>query len=460
MFGSGESIRPTFEKKANPIVNILPGDHGSANVGSVQTDDSHKIPEFPAVTPNEGYEHAGWEKPDGTPVNGETVFKEGDSIRPVFVKIVTKYSVTVIDSEHGIVEDKTVEIGSDNTILSLPDATPEPGYEFSKYVDEDGNTVSVGDILTGDKTIHPVYDQKPLQDFIITASNRTEVGYTGAAGEVLNIPSEFIGSDGNRYQPIKIDNNAFKGCANLKSVVVPSGVTHIGNMAFQSCSGLTSITMPNTLKSIGQQAFYRSALANVSIPNSVTSIGDFAFAYTSSLRSANIPNKLTTTANSMFMNSGLASITIPSSIKTINDYTFADCSNLTNITIPSNVTKIGYSAFSRTGLTSVTVPNSVTSLGEYCFDHNGNLRSVSIGSGVTELPACIFASCSALTSVSLSSSLRTIRHDAFANCTSMNPLRIPSSVTTIENAAFTAVPQVNYSGSASGSPWNANKVVR
>lgn len=459
VFGNGESIRPTFEKKPNPIVKILPGDHGNTgDVDEVQTGDDHKIPAFPAVIPDEGYEHTGWEKPDGTPVDENTVFGEGDSIKPVFSETIAKYSVTVIDSEHGIVEDKTVEVSDSNTILNLPEATPEPGYEFLKYVDENGNTVSVGDTLTADVTIHPVYDLKVLQDFVITSSNRAEVGYTGEAGEVLNIPSEFIGSDGNRYRPVGIEAQAFRNCSNLSSVTVPSGVRYIKNMAFSNCSNMKSITLPDTLTTLGDEAFSSTALTSCKLPNSLTSVGSYIFHSSWSMTASNIPTKLTKTSNGMFASCGISSITIPNNIKEISDSTFRYCSNLKSITIPSSVKTIGYLAFSRTGLTSIVIPNSVTSIGTYAFEWNRSLKSVTVGTGVKTISACCFSGCDAMISLSLPIGLTGIEYDAFSNCTSMTRLEIPYTVTTIGNSAFTAVPHIYYTGSASGKPWGANAI--
>lgn len=457
VFGPGDEIRPTFEKKPNPVVTVLPGEHGAANVDKVQTDNSHKIPAFPDVNPNEGYIFDHWESSDGVPVNQDTVFQEGDTIRPVFTKAATKYTVTVVDSENGMIEDKTVNISDNNEIVSLPDATPAPGYDFSRYEDQDGNTVSVGDVLTENITIHPVYDLKATQDFVITASNRSEVGYTGETGEVLNIPAEFIGSDGNRYKPVGIESSAFKNCSNLSSVTVPSGVKYINSQAFYGCSGMQSITLPNTLTSIGQQALGSTGLTSCKLPNSLTSVGSYLFMGSWSLKTCNIPTGISATSTAMFASSGISSVTIPNNIKTIGDSTFQNCSNLKSITIPSSVTSLGWNAFNRCGLTSITIPNSVTSIGTWCFEGCNSLKSATIGTGVTAIPSQCFFCCANLTSVSLPSNLKSIDGDGFGNCTSLS-ITVPKGVTSIGGSAFTNVPHVYYQGSASGKPWNAKEV--
>ena len=41
----------------------------------------------------------------------------------------------------------------------------------------------------------------------------------------------------------------------LKSIVIPEGVTYIGERTFQCCHSLSSLTLPSTLDSIGCDAF-------------------------------------------------------------------------------------------------------------------------------------------------------------------------------------------------------------
>ena len=220
---------------------------------------------------------------------------------------------------------------------------------------------------------------------------------------------------GSNYIP----NGAFSGCSGLTSVTIPNSVTSIGTDAFSGCSGLTSVTIPNSVTSIGNSAFDRcTGLTAVIIPNSVTSTGEYAFCGCS----------------------GLTSITIPNSVTSIGNSVFNGCTGLTSVTIPNSVTSIGNSAFNGcTGLTSVTIPNSVTSIGEYAF--NG---------------------CTGLTTVTIPNSVTSIGDRAFQGCSGLTSVTIPNSVTSIGNSTFYGVLNINYTGSASGSPWRAkfaNKIV-
>ena len=134
--------------------------------------------------------------------------------------------------------------------------------------------------------------------------------------------------------PTSIENGCFLECRNIKSVIIPDGVTSIGNVAFYYCTGLTSITIPDSATSIGNQAFYYcTGLTSITIPDSVTTIGTSAFQQCS----------------------GLTSVTISNSVTSIGYQTFQYCTSLTNITIPDSVTSIGGNVFNGcSGLTSIT----------------------------------------------------------------------------------------------------------
>lgn len=84
------------------------------------------------------------------------------------------------------------------------------------------------------------------------------------------------------------------------------------------------------------------------------------------------------------------------------------------------------------GITSITIPNSVTS----------------IGGGA-------FKDCSGLTSIEIPNSVTSIGERAFEGCTGLFSIDVPNSVTSIGDKAFGAVPNINYTGSASGAPWGA-----
>ena len=96
------------------------------------------------------------------------------------------------------------------------------------------------------------------------------------------------------------------------------------------------------------------------------------------------------------------------------------------------------------GLTTATIPATVA--------YNGNTYRVTcIGDGA-------FQSCSTLTSFTIPNSVTAIGSDAFSLCTSLFSIDIPNTVTSIGYSAFYLIPNVVYSGTATGSPWGASGV--
>ncbi|MDR2734195.1 MAG: leucine-rich repeat domain-containing protein [Spirochaetota bacterium] len=66
---------------------------------------------------------------------------------------------------------------------------------------------------------------------------------------------------------------AFENCKNLRSVIIPEGVTHLPAALFYGCTGLTNVSLPSSIQSIGQACFQGcSALTSVAVPGTVTAI--------------------------------------------------------------------------------------------------------------------------------------------------------------------------------------------
>lgn len=137
-----------------------------------------------------------------------------------------------------------------------------------------------------------------------------------------------------------IGNSAFYCCCDLKSLVLPKGVTSIGAWAFENCQQLSKISLPSTLKTIGQCAFavdYGGDMkyTSLSIPSSVTSIGSYAFFNNDNLKSVTGGSGLVTIGSYAFYSCGkLSTFKITSKkLKTIGAYAFKGCGKLKTIYI-------------------------------------------------------------------------------------------------------------------------------
>ena len=178
-----------------------------------------------------------------------------------------------------------------------------------------------------------------------------------------------------------IDKSAFKGCNNLKSIVIPASVTTIGAYAFSGCTNLTSVTFEEgskleTLDKIfynSDIAEYNSAITEFTIPKSVTEIRPCTFIGLSSLIKVRFEDDSNVTVLPSQLFDGCYNLTTVdfgknSKIQTIDNWAFNKCIKLTAIDIPKSVTKIGMNAFYKCkAIKSITIPAGVESVGTRAF---------------------------------------------------------------------------------------------
>ena len=196
----------------------------------------------------------------------------------------------------------------------------------------------------------------------------------------------------------------------------------------RSLSG--DLRIEDSVTSIGYEAFReRINLASITIPDSVTSINTDAF--------YNVPN----------INYNGAATGSPWGAKCVNGY-------IEGGLVYEDSTKTKLCACLPSA-TSVNIPDSITSIGDKVFNFCTNLKSVTIPNSVTSIGDHAFNGCSNLTSVTIPDSVTSIGNEAFYMCSNLMSLTIPNSVTTIDPYAFRSVLNVNYNGTAAGSPWDA-----
>ena len=168
-----------------------------------------------------------------------------------------------------------------------------------------------------------------------------------------------------------IHDNAFEGCTNLTSIILPNGLITIGGCAFRS-TAITSLTIPASVTYIAVSADGGgltedcTSLMNIYVEEDNShyySENGVLFSEDEDIIGANgkaillfpqgrsgsyiIPSGVTVIAQRAFVScKGLNSIVIPEGVTTIaGEYAFHGCSNLSRITIPSSMTNIGDGSF-------------------------------------------------------------------------------------------------------------------
>ncbi|MBO5619287.1 MAG: leucine-rich repeat domain-containing protein [Paludibacteraceae bacterium] len=145
--------------------------------------------------------------------------------------------------------------------------------------------------------------------------------------------------DLSAIENIEISDEAFKGCYNLKSLVLPAGLTQIGYMATAECVNLESIAIPASVEEIGDRAFEDCrSLQSITFGGANPAPGRF-----------NAP-------------------AAASQLKRIGNWAFYNAHELQHLTIPEGVTEIGDGAFyGCTYLEDLVLPSSVRAIGDNCF---------------------------------------------------------------------------------------------
>lgn len=205
---------------------------------------------------------------------------------------------------------------------------------------------------------------------------------------------------------------AFSGCVNLESVVLPTeraigvsrGTFHnctslnelqnadmissIGDYAFENCRVLSDYGGGKNLCRIGKYAFRNcEAIEAVTLPFSMRMLGKGAFLGCTRLENVMMQDGFSMLSKDVFRGcTSLKQVTFCNTLKEIPNGAFCSCRSLEGITVPSQVKRIGSRAFfGCAGLQTVTVEQGVRSIGAFAFAKNNCLESVYIPRSVKKI---------------------------------------------------------------------------
>ena len=165
-----------------------------------------------------------------------------------------------------------------------------------------------------------------------------------------------------------VNNYAFYGGSNLKSVTIPSSLKSFGTKSFNGCDALSKVIVPDVASwcniYFGNNPLWNAShlysdaeteITVLTIPYGVNQISSGAFKNAISIKSINLPNSLTE----------------------IGSDAFYGCSSLKSLTLPNGIEEIGSNAFNYcNSLEKLVIPNSVKFIDSYAFGNCMNLYSV------------------------------------------------------------------------------------
>ena len=253
---------------------------------------------------------------------------------------------------------------------------------------------------------------------------------------------------------IRIANFAFNGCSSLEHIDFPEGLETIYGSSFIGCTSLKEVIMPNTIISISASAFDGcTSLEKLVISENLTQINNTMFRNAKALKYVYIPDNVTTIGNNVFYGcSALDTVAFSEApkLQSIGDFSFKGCTSLKMFYLPSaNVIKtLGKEVFYENTAMKIRTRNfhSLTSLGESAFYKTAISNITLDNSGLTTIPSNCFNQCTSIQNVYVSGNVTTIGEYAFYGCINLRGfsdvaagqtgIKIPSGVTRIEQYTF------------------------
>lgn len=231
----------------------------------------------------------------------------------------------------------------------------------------------------------------------------------------------------------------FKDNTNIKSVIVPEGVTMIREKAFVNCSSLEKVVLPQSLVEIGDEAFSNcTALHDVDL-GGVKLLKNFVFSNCTSLKNIVLPDTLESMWGGVFLSTGLVEIELPSSLTMVFANTFGHCPYLQKITIHGNGISFENVFVNLPSLTELYIDGYVENIGGVegkdfaAFD---KLTNVVIDGDIGSISGYAFAASEVLESITFNGNIGSINYKSFNSCKKLSEVVFNGNVGNIDASAF------------------------
>ncbi len=181
--------------------------------------------------------------------------------------------------------------------------------------------------------------------------------YCGTSTDV-KIPSYILGCE-----VFGIAKGAFQS-TEITAVTMPNSLNYIDDEAFYGCFNLKTVVLNEGLKTIGYNAFAFTSVEKITIPSTVVSADNGAFGNCPFLKSAEIKSDALSKGGTFMSSYSLTDVILSDKVTNIGDATFYMCTSLTNINLTENIESIGDYAFvGCLNLKNTTIKNLYTDIG-------------------------------------------------------------------------------------------------
>ena len=262
-----------------------------------------------------------------------TIGKQGDN---VYRLTSTSFALTPISGNSGEIitlslTASSTSAGGSATISNIRFVTSN-----SEKVTMDNTTFKVisPDIVFVDSNVKAICVQNWDTDGDGELSEAEAAAVTSLGANVFKDNTDITSFDELQYFTglTSIEQSAFSGCSNLRSVSLPEGLQSIKNNAFAN-SGLESIRFPSTLTAVGNNAFVDcKQLASIDFNGCSATFDYECFRNCTSLEEVIAPSTVTFTGWSNFYDCKSLKNVVLASTSSLQLASFQFCTNLESVT--------------------------------------------------------------------------------------------------------------------------------
>lgn len=238
--------------------------------------------------------------------------------------------------------------------------------------------------------------------------------------------------------------DAFRGCRNLETVDLGSGISVLADHMFAECSRLSRLSGGAGVRTIYKGVFEGTKLTELAF-DALETVSETSFQNMEYLQTAVLQGTYASLPASAFSGCGsLREVELSYTCAEIGAYAFFNCSSLTDVSFAS-VRTIRSSAFENCGFEVVRLKDA--SIGPRAFYGNAALTEVTVEGG--EILYKAFAGNKALEAASISG-VEVIASQAFQG-DALRRIDIDGTLRRIESEAFAdnAIAEITFSGTSS-----------